>query len=305
MDILTDKIQTSHLLDNQLVIDIETTGVDRSLSYIQVVGLLSNKGLNFMQLTAKDHEEEKILLQKLRSELQGKDIISYNGINFDLPFIKARMAFYNIEVPEINSHFDIFNYLIENRFFFSTESFALQAMEEILSIERFENFEKSSDREFYNSIHNEKFARICLHNKYDVINTERLLAFTNDLRRKRTLPFYYGQDLVSSYIEAININKNICKVRISASQDSNLNYLKDLKSLKWQDKNVLITFPIIEGFIAKGHLGHVYIQDSYPLIEDSSNFNLDKRILLIYHNRKIELENVKNIILKLIDEFLS
>lgn len=305
MDIFTDQIQTKYLLPNQLVLDIESTGVERTTCYIQVVGLLKCGAKNFTQLLAYDKEDEKNLLERLKIELAGKDLITYNGKNFDIPFIQARMAFHGIDFPEIRSHFDIYNYLVENRFFFYTESFALQAMEEKLAIERFENFEKESDVNFYKSLDDEKLSRICIHNKYDVINTEKLLSFTQTLRKRRSFSFKYEKSIIDSYIEAIIIKNNMCKIKIKASKSYNLNYIDGLKNLKWVDESILIAFPILEGYIAEEQLGNVYIQDRSLLLKDRSKFNLPKAYLVISHDRSIELENIINISKQIIEDLLG
>lgn len=304
MKIFIDKLKTKHLSDNQIVLDIETTGVHRFNCFIQAVGLLSNDFNNFIQLVASDEKDEKELLLTLKKELTDKQIISYNGKHFDLPFIKARMKIHGIEFPKIKSHFDIYNYLIENRFFFSTNSFALQAMEEKLHFTRKENFEKKKDQKFYKDVSDSKLAHILLHNKYDVINTEKLLAFTNKLRNDRTFEFTYKNKTISTYIEAININNNICKVRLSSSESADIILINGLESLRWNLNKITISCPIIEGYIAKKQLGHVYIQKQLPYITDNSPYTLPGDILVIAYNRKIELKNVVNFCKMFIEKIL-
>lgn len=295
MKIFTDQIPTNYLSDNKIVLDIETTGVHRFNCHIQVVGLLSNNSKSFIQLVASDAQNEKDLLLALKDELSNKDIISYNGKNFDLPFIQARMKIHGIELPKINSHFDIYNYLIENRFFFSTESYALQAMEANLHFPRKENFEEVKDQVFYEDLSDSKLAHICLHNKYDVINTEKLLSFTKQLRDKRSFDFTYKNQSISAYIEAININNNICKVRLSVSESADIILVNGLESLRWNSSKIAMAFPIIEGYVAKKQLAHVYIQRQDPKIQDSSPYPLPTNILVIAHNRRIELTNIVNL----------
>lgn len=303
MKIFKDEISTNFLLDNQIVLDIETTGVHRYSCHIQVVGLLSKNQNKFIQLVADDQNDEKNLLLALKKELCNKDIISYNGKNFDIPFIKARMKFHGIEFPKIKSHFDIYNYLIENRFFFTTSSFALQAMEEKLNLLRKEKFEDAYDQDFYKPLTDLKLAHICLHNKYDVINTEKLLSFTRVLKDNRSFDFNFKNNTISAYIKSIIINNNICKIRLKVSQSNDLNLIKDLESLRWNLNQITIAFPIIEGFVAKNQLANVYIQQYPPFVSDDSQFTLAKNILVISHNKRIELKNLVNLSKKLIDNF--
>lgn len=303
MKIFKDEISTNFLLDNQIVLDIETTGVHRYKCFVQVAGLLTNNLSNFIQLVVDDQKDEKELLLSLKKELDNKDIISYNGKNFDIPFLQARMKLYGIDFPNIKSHFDIYNYLIENRYFFSTDSFALQAMEEKLNFVRKENFQDLYDKDFYEEISDGKLAHICLHNKYDVINTEKLLSFTRVLKDNRSFDFNFKNNTISAYIKSIIINNNICKIRLKVSQSNNLNLIKDLESLRWNLNQITIAFPIIEGYVAKNQLANVYIQQYPPFVSDKSDFTLAKKILVIAHDKQIELENVVNLCKKLINNF--
>ncbi len=308
MKVFTDQLLSQHLKENDLVLDIETTGVHRQFSQIQLVGLLSkkNKGqANFYQLLASSPEEEKDLLECLAKKIEEKNIISFNGINFDMPFIYARMQFHGIDRPRIKGHFDIYAYLIQNRYFFESPGYSLQAMEDMLGIDRYENFEKKEDKDFYRQIDDEKFAKICLHNKYDVINTEKLLEFTNNLKARRTLDISVDNRPNRLYLQTIKINNNKCRLKFTSSEANNYSFNKGLNSLFWKENQVYISFAVVEGYVGPGQLAYVHIQDRPTYIKDSSPYQLDPRLLVILHDKKIELKNIIELTKSLINLFIN
>lgn len=89
--------------------DIETTGFSPKTSNIYLIGCLYKKDtcLIVEQFFAETKAEEKEILEKFLELLDTyKTIISFNGIGFDLPFIKAKCDTYGI-----HEHFDNFQYI--------------------------------------------------------------------------------------------------------------------------------------------------------------------------------------------------
>lgn len=73
-----------------VILDIETTGLSAKVNHISSIGLLLDyMGQNkFIFLFAEEGEEKEILEEFLEIINSIKPIISFNGQNFDLPFIK-------------------------------------------------------------------------------------------------------------------------------------------------------------------------------------------------------------------------
>jgi hypothetical protein len=83
-------------------LDIETTGLSPSDSYITVVGIHICNGdeTDFIQLVGKEITKDRIL-----EALQGVDAVyTYNGSRFDLPFIYYSLG---IDLGEIFTHYDL------------------------------------------------------------------------------------------------------------------------------------------------------------------------------------------------------
>lgn len=100
------------------VLDIETTGLSADNSHFVIGGLLSigNDGeAQFMQYFVEDLAEEKTVLAKYLEEVSKHDVVlTYNGRNFDLPFLLTRAEKLEIDVDIIPYNLDL--YLVLNRY---------------------------------------------------------------------------------------------------------------------------------------------------------------------------------------------
>ncbi|HEY9690572.1 MAG TPA: 3'-5' exonuclease [Oculatellaceae cyanobacterium] len=85
----------------QLILDIETTGLDSSKDRIIAIGCMRESG----DITIFMQEDETQLLQQFLNFLNRVNpevLLTYNGMNFDLPFIIARL-----ETLKIKHHFKL------------------------------------------------------------------------------------------------------------------------------------------------------------------------------------------------------
>lgn len=296
--------------DNSLVLDIETSGVSRIHSYVVVASTLDSNG-TFTQLSISSKDDEAILLENLFVLLDGKKIITFNGKTFDIPFLKARYTYYNLQPFEESGQFDLYRYFIKNRPITDMSLFSLQDIEKYNELERFENFEIEEDSVFYDSlvstIHtddeksltHEEIKKICLHNKYDVINTEKLLSLVDKIEKTKYLeikPFNPGQASSQLKIDKIYHDKNIlfidCKIDNSPIDRY---YNTDKYELTIHDSNLKIKVKILEGYISKGLLGQVHILDTLLPGIDNGEYTLPPHILLIFDGR-YKLTNIKLLI---------
>lgn len=92
------------------VLDIESTGLDRSRNRVILVGLLTEteSGVRVTQFLAENHYEEYKVLQATLDFLKDEGIdylITFNGINFDIPFLNARL-----ENSFMDGHLSMYNF---------------------------------------------------------------------------------------------------------------------------------------------------------------------------------------------------
>jgi uncharacterized protein YprB with RNaseH-like and TPR domain len=89
--------------------DIETTGFSPATSTVYLIGCLRKQGDEWIidQFLAESKEDEKEILNQFVNLLsQYNTIITFNGIGFDIPFIKAKCVSYGI-----SCYFDSFQYV--------------------------------------------------------------------------------------------------------------------------------------------------------------------------------------------------
>ena len=115
-----NELTNSLFREDCIFFDIETTGFSAKTSSIYLIGCLYKKGSNIIieQFFAESPTDEKeILLHFIELLNNYKTIFSFNGLGFDLPFIKAKCNAYSIfEMPDTSLDiedsiptFDFFN----------------------------------------------------------------------------------------------------------------------------------------------------------------------------------------------------
>jgi uncharacterized protein YprB with RNaseH-like and TPR domain len=87
-------------------LDIETTGLSGADSPLFLIGLLRTMEgkLQSTQLLAREPAEEAAALYELLSYIDSSTVVlTFNGDSFDIPYIKRRMSYCDIILPEIKS----------------------------------------------------------------------------------------------------------------------------------------------------------------------------------------------------------
>ena len=124
--------------------DIETTGFSPSNSSIYLIGCLRKVGENLIidQFFAENKADEQEVLNQFMALLhQYKTIISFNGIGFDIPFIKAKCDAYGIEEHLKDfQYIDIFKLISSIKFLLKLPNYKQKTLENFLDIHRDDKF---------------------------------------------------------------------------------------------------------------------------------------------------------------------
>ena len=111
-DIKLKEPERKLLHEHSCLMDIETTGFSREYNHIYMIGLarLEYEKLTVTLLFAEDPNEEKDILDEfINYSKDVTDFITFNGLSFDFPFIKARFEQYGFEYDfKAYNHLDIF-----------------------------------------------------------------------------------------------------------------------------------------------------------------------------------------------------
>lgn len=189
--------------EKSIFFDIETTGFSPVNSQLYMIGCArkSGKYICIDQFFAETVSDEKLILCAFLEILKAYDtIISFNGIGFDIPFIKAKCDQYELE-----EHFKDFNYLdifksvSELKFLLQLPNYKQKTIEAFLNLSR---DDKATGGELINvyldyqkNPSKEAYALLSLHNYEDVLHMIDLLP-------------------VLAYLEIFNGNYSIISTRV-------------------------------------------------------------------------------------------
>ena len=163
--------------ESSIFFDIETTGFSPATSTVYLIGCLRKQEDELMidQFFAENKEDEKEVLEQFLALLsQSRTIISFNGIGFDLPFIKARCVSYGISYSFSRfGYIDIFKEVSKLKSILNLPNYKQKTIEQFLDIKRddiYSGGELISVYETYIAMHNSEAERLLLlHNYEDVL----------------------------------------------------------------------------------------------------------------------------------------
>lgn len=284
-------------------LDIETTGLSRSRDLIYLVGILCYRGDNqwiLKQILIEGLEEEKSLLRELlRSTSDFKHIINYNGTSFDIPFINSRLEKHGIDYKlPMEKSYDLYRLIRGNKFMLPLENLKLKTIERSLNIFREDIYSgKDCIEFFYDYIRTRSQSmeeKILKHNYEDLYYLVDIMEVVPRIKRKKSLSFEYKGNSHSLYMESIDLLGSSLNIYGRLDLALEENYISfDAKS----------KLEIIErDFNFKLELKKIQLE------EDTSChiINLhDSRALVIYHNKDLNMRNLKAFLLYHINNNLN
>ena len=169
--------------DNSIFFDIETTGFSATTSTLYLIGCLRRVDSHIVidQFFAESKEDEQIVLEQfIKLSASCKTMISFNGLGFDLPFIKTKCSAYNITENLVNySHIDIFKLVSQMKFLLKLPNYKQKTIEQFLEIERKDLYSGGELITVYNEYLQTKSPQaeelLLLHNFEDVVGMLDLL----------------------------------------------------------------------------------------------------------------------------------
>ena len=172
-------------LEDALLYDIETTGLNPKASQLYLLGVLlfHKENSEFIQYFAESVRDEEEILEQFFQLCQTKKVlISFNGEGFDNRFIEAMSKSYGkLPLHLYLKQLDLFKLIRKRKKFYGLESCSLKSCERFLGIYREDRCNGgeliSVYREYLQNKDSEKKNLLLLHNREDIQNLPALFSF--------------------------------------------------------------------------------------------------------------------------------
>lgn len=135
-----NRLEEKYFTENSIFFDIETTGFSpvRNDLYLIGCGYRDSENFHIVQFFAEQEEEQGELLEAFSSLLSQFDtILSFNGLGFDIPFLKAKYSQFHLKDPFLNfSYIDIFKSVSKYKKILGLDNYKQKTLEIFLGIDR-------------------------------------------------------------------------------------------------------------------------------------------------------------------------
>lgn len=296
------RINDNKLVTDDLVLDIETTGLDINRDKLVLLGIVkrhTNKTYIYQYFAENDDEEIRLLNIYLR-EVQNKKLITFNGDNFDIRFLNARLIDHKLFPVFPDRSLDIYKVIKWNSKFFSYDSMKLIDIEKLIGIERedpsrYKVVSKLTD----DLIRRENPYPIIKHNENDLIATTALATIKDIYKEKLSISTKIGK----IHLYNANINKDIGNFEFRA-----YNYLDELYlaennyQLIIKDDIIKLNLHVLFGKFNNNITGFVTINNF--AINNVSDIEINNNLLIIREENLYNYHNLLNLCKKIIENHI-
>ena len=172
-------------LEDTLLYDIETTGLNPKSSQLYLLGILlfHKENIELIQYFAESVLDEEEILEQFFQLCQTKKVlISFNGEGFDNRFVESMAKSYGKLPLHLNlKQLDLFKLIRKRKKFYGLESCSLKSCERFLGIYREDRCSGgeliSVYQDYLQNKNSEKRNLLLLHNREDIQNLPALFSF--------------------------------------------------------------------------------------------------------------------------------
>jgi len=162
------------------IVDIETLGLSERPIILLGVAKPTQTHVCTSQFLLRDIQDEPSAIWALISQLEPNlSLITYNGRSFDIPYIKQRLAYYGLDAPLDNTHFDVLHFT-RRALRHKLSDCKLETVEKYIGIKRDINIPGALVPHFYETYLRTKNAgplvAIVEHNRQDLLTLGTLFS---------------------------------------------------------------------------------------------------------------------------------
>ena len=310
-------IDTKKYFDTDKIcfLDIETTGFSREKSFIYLTGILlpHNGHLSVNQIFIDNpNEEDELLKEVMKITERYKYIITYNGDNFDLPFLNYKYKKYNIDYKiSYDKSIDLYRIIKKENDFLGLKDLKLKSVEKYLNIFREDKISGKECTNMYYKYMNQRNEdlkrKILLHNYEDIKNLPKLLSIFNIIEDKKTVEMSVSSKPFKIILEEMNIQDESLEIKFQWHGLKNIPiiYFDENFSLKYDptNKEGILILQSNQGLLSNNKKCLYLNLSNFPElkpIKDSTSFCLPENIILLKADKILITDNIINIVKNII-----
>lgn len=290
-----------NLNNDEIILDIETTGLDSRRDQLVLLGFIKyeNDKCYIIQYFAEDNSEEKRLLEIYLMMIEAKKVITYNGDKFDIPFLNMRLDYHKL-LPVFPETLDIYKLISRHRKYFVFESMKLMDIEKSIGIFRNDPSRYKVISKLTEDIQKRDRPKpIMIHNENDIIATEKLANIGDYFKRELSKKIKN----ITITIKSIWINNDICQIKLESLEKLAESYFQaNNYELKTLENEVEINIQVLYGRFDGENSGHVAL--NIFELENQSQMSVDPNLLIIRENYLYNYKNILNLSKKIIENHL-
>ena len=181
----SDPVSNEVFTENCIFFDIETTGFSPARTDLYLIGCATRRGslLCIDQFFSENAADQKNVLSAFLDLLSGYDtILTFNGIGFDIPYLKAKCKTLHLSDPfDAHSYIDLYKEVSRFKFLFALTSYKQKSIELFLGIDRIDAYSGGELIEVYKEYvrhpAKDSLALLKQHNYEDVLYMPKRLLF--------------------------------------------------------------------------------------------------------------------------------
>lgn len=290
-----------NLNNDEIILDIETTGLDSRRDQLVLLGFIKyeNAKCYIIQYFAEYNSEEKRLLEIYLKKVEAKKVITYNGDKFDIPFLNMRLDYHKL-LPVFPETLDIYKLISRHRKYFVFESMKLMDIEKSIGIFRNDPSRYKVISKLTEDIQKRDRPKpIMIHNENDIIATEKLANIGDYFKRELSKKIKN----TTITIKSIWINNDICQIKLESLEKLAESYFQaNNYELKTLENEVEINIQVLYGRFDGENSGHVAL--NIFELENQSQMSVDPNLLIIRENYLYNYKNILNLSKKIIENHL-